>query len=352
MKQELKNMKTCKGCQAILQTTDSNKIGYVGDLSYDYCLSCFNLKHYNKADNIVLKTHFPKIEGEALVVYLISALHLNTLLKYDLTKFYPDQKIIILINKIDLLPKTVNFDYWIENINKQAKHLNILEVMPISALKGHYLDLFLETLFHYKIKNIYFVGLQNSGKSTLLNKIAAKEEVEEVVLTAHMPGLTKENIVYHYKGLNIIDTPGIYERGFVSDFLSYNEYKTIMPNKQFKPITYQLLNKQSIIIGGLVIISLIKGERASFTFYLGNITLHRTKYENAYDRFNTHKGTLFAPTTNELYEKRNIKLSSSAKHIINIMDLGYLVVKGEITLELYYPKGANILANKENYHGL
>lgn len=352
MKQDLKNMKKCKGCKAVLQTTDSNKIGYVKDLNYDYCLSCFNLKHYNKADDIVLQTHFPIITGQALVVYIVSALHLNTLLKYDLKKFYPHQKLIILINKIDLLPKTINFDYWINNIKKQTKHLNVLEVMPISALKGHYLSLFLETLFHYKMKDVYFIGMQNSGKSTLLNKIAEKEEIKEVALTAHQPGLTKDNIVYTYKGLNIIDTPGIYEKGFISDFLSYEQYKTIIPKKRFRPVTYQLNSNQSVIIGGLVIISLLKGNKTSFTFYLGNINTHRTKYENAYNLFEKHKGDLFTPVTNNEYEKRNIRISKEKKHIINIMDLGYLVVSGEVTLELYYPKGANILINEESYHGL
>lgn len=352
MKQNLKNMMRCKGCKAKLQTKDKNKIGYVKDLSHSYCLSCFNLKHYNKADNIVLKTHFSEIKEKALVVYIISALHLNTLLKYDLNKFYPNQKIIILINKIDLLPKSVNFDYWVKKIKHQAKHLNILEVMPISALKGHYLDLFLETLIHYKIKNIYLVGMQNSGKSTLLNKIALKEEIKEVALTAQMPGLTKDNIVYAYKDIKIIDTPGIYEKGFISDFLNYDEYKSIVPNKPFKATTYQLNNNQSIIIGGLVIVSLIKGIKTSLTFYLGNIKLHRTKYENAYQRFKNHQGGLFSPTTNELFEKKQIRLSKNEKHLINIMDLGYLVLKGDVTLELYYPKGANILVNEGAYHGL
>ena len=36
--------------------------------------------------------------------------------------------------------------------------------MPISALKGTYVDLFLETLDYYNLGDTYFIGLQNSGK--------------------------------------------------------------------------------------------------------------------------------------------------------------------------------------------
>ncbi len=352
MSQDLKAMKICKGCGAVLQTENKDALGYVKDLSYDYCLSCFNLKHYNIDDDIILKTHFPEVPKNALVVYIISALHLNALFKYDLNKFYPTQKIIVLINKIDLLPKTVNFDLWVQKIKQDSDHLSLLEVMPISALKGSYLNIFLETLNHYKPKQVYFVGFQNSGKSTLLNKIAAKEEKQEVALTAQKPGLTKENITFMYNGFKIIDTPGIYEKGYISDFLSYDHYKNIIPAKRFRPATYQLSSGQSIIIGGVAIISFIKGFKTSFTFYLGNINLHRTKYENVYHVFDKHQGTLFKPTIDAPYEKRYIRLKDNEKYLINIFDIGYLVVKGDITLEMYCPKESNILMVKGAYHGL
>lgn len=47
-----------------------------------------------------------------------------------------------------------------------------------------------------------------------------------------------------------------------------------------------------------------------------------------------------------------MKLEESSKYTISLFDLGYLVVKGPITLELYAPKGANIILKKGSYHGL
>lgn len=354
MKEHLNNMKTCKGCGAILQTTKEKELGFVNDLSFDYCLNCFSIKHYNRPLEEVSQVHFPIIKGKGLIVYLISSLHINLLYKYDLKKFYPNHKILLLINKIDLLPKTVNFDFWINDIKKEAKrhHIDFLEVMPISALKGKYLDIFLETLIHFGFKDIYFVGLQNSGKSTLINKIAERLEQSEVALTSNFPGLTKDNIELNFYSQTIIDTPGVFEKGLISDYLEYQDFNKLIPNKAIKPINFNLNSNQSIIVGGFLIISYIKGNRKNFSFYLGNVNLHRTKYENVYDLFNKHKGDLFQPVIKEDYEKLYFKLNGNNKYMISIFDLGYLVVKGEGTIEVYVPKGANITIKKDSYHGL
>ncbi len=344
----MKNMKKlekyCSGCGIKLQNENETKLGFVKDLNHELCLSCFRLKHYNISTDEVLKTHFPEVPNGTSIVYIVSILHLNTLYKYDLTKFYPNSKIIVLINFIDLLPKTVNFDLWVKKLKKD----NILEVMPISALKGTYVDLFLETLDYYNLGDIYFIGLQNSGKSTLLNRISKHLELDIEILTSTKPGLTLENIKIPYKKNYLIDTPGVYEKGFISDYLVYDEYKNIVPNKPFKPITFQITEPMSFIIGGVAIISIIKGYPLSVTFYL-KANIHRTKYENSLELLNKHKDALFSPFINEPFYKTHLKIEEES--LINIYDLGFLVVS-QATLEILAPKDANIKAKKGSYHGL
>lgn len=347
-------MRVCKGCGAILQTENKEKEGYVKSLNYDYCLNCFNIKHYNRPITEIQKVHFPLIGDKGLVVYLISVFHLNLLFKYNLKNFYPNNDIILLINKVDLLPITVNFDVLIEQIKKEAKtnQIEFLEIMPISALKGKYLEIFLKTLEHYGHRDIYLVGFQNSGKSTLINRIAQGLEQEEVALTSKFPGLTQRNIVFNYKDQTIIDTPGVFEKGLIGDFLEYQDFNKLIINKKVKSINYYLKPRQAVIIGGFLIISFIKGDKTNFTFYLGNVNLHRTKYENVYNVFNNHRGKLFVPVIDQEYEKRFIKLEQKTKYTLSIFELGYLVVKGPITLELYAPKHANISLKQGTYHGL
>lgn len=347
-------MQVCKGCGAVLQTNNSEKEGYVKSIDHEYCLNCFSIKHYNRPTAEISKVHFPLINEKGLVVYLISAFHLNALFKYDLKKFYPNNDIILLINKVDLLPNTVNFDELIEGIKKDAfkNKVKFLEIMPISALKGNYLEIFLETIAHYNHKEVYFVGLQNSGKSTLINRIAKHSEAEEVALTSKFPGLTQANISFNFNMQTIIDTPGVFEKGFISDYLSYEDYNKLIINKKVKPVNFYLEKNQSIIVAGLLIISFIKGEKSNFTFYLGDVNLHRTKYNNVYDLYEKHKGTLFMPVTDHEFEKKFIKLDYKGKYTISLFDLGYLVIKGPVTLEIYAPKNANIIFKKGGYHGL
>lgn len=345
--------KACLGCGIKLQTEHEDKLGYVKDIHHDYCLSCFNLKYRNKSDDGVLKTLFPSVHKDGLILLITSSLHLNTLFSYDLDKFYPTQKKILVINQIDLLPKNLNFDLWVEDFYKEAKihRESFLEIMPLSALKGHYLDILLETIMHYHNGDTYLVGLQNSGKSTLFNRISKHLEIGKEALSSPKAGLTMEEIKLPFNGHYIIDTPGVYEAGFISDYLSYDDYKGIIPSKRLNPITYQLEERQSVIVGGLLIISIIKGIKGSMTFYLGNINLHRTKYDYVYERFNTHKGTLFSPISSEPYEKKFLKLEDD-KYFINLFDIGYVSVSGPITLEIYAPKGANITLKRGGYRGL
>lgn len=342
----------CKGCGAKLQTNDPHATGYVKDTSHIYCLSCFRLRHYNISLDPISETHFPKLPKGAFIVYMISALHLNSLFSYDLSKFYPESKIILLINQIDLLPQTVDFDRWIDYIKKIHKsHLsNVLEIMPISALKGTYVDIFLETLDHYNQKDTYFIGLQNSGKSTLLNQLGKHIGMEVDILSGKKPGLTLENIKIPYKNRYFIDTPGVYQKGNIGDYLSYQAYKAIIPDKRIDPKTFQLTNSSAFIIGGVAIISVIKGLPLSVTFYT-NISIHRTKYEKAYPLFKAQKHVLFAPVIDTPFEKSHLKVSKG-KHIINIYDIGYLVISSEATLEVYAPIGANIKINEGQFHGL
>lgn len=349
MKKDLKNMKRCNGCGAILQTEDKQKDGYVLNLEHELCFSCFNLKHYNKDTHTLTKSHFPEINSKGLVIYLVSALHLNTLFMYNLDKFY-DNKMILLINHVDLLPKTVNFNKMIDDLMRKYSNdlKNFLEIMPISALKGHYLNDLLETIKHYNFKEVTMIGLQNSGKSTLLKQIASHYNLNTTVLTSKKPGLTKDILKLETPYFTLYDTPGVYLNGFLDDYLPYEIYNKLIPNK-LKPFSYNLDEFQSVIVFGLIVVSLIKGE-TTFVFYGNTLKLHRTKYENAYVLFEKHQNELFFPTVNE-FETITFKLNDN-KYLINLLDFGYLVVKGPVTLEIKKPLKGNITITEGVIHGL
>ena len=70
--------------------------------------------------------------------------------------------------------------------------------------------------------------------------------------------------------LTIIDTPGLIDEGSITNYVSESELKIINPKKEIKPKTFQLRHGQSIIIGDLLRLDYVEGEKNSFTLYLSN----------------------------------------------------------------------------------
>ncbi|MCK9166103.1 MAG: GTPase [Acholeplasmataceae bacterium] len=339
----------CKGCGVVLQTDSKEIEGYTPKLSNELCYRCFILKHYQEDQHHVYKSGFPKIDHDGVIIYLVSLLHLNTLFMYNLNNFY-NNKMILLVNHVDLLPKTVDFDKMVNTIKKnhQRELANFLSVLPISALKGYQLEKLLNVIISNNFKKVYLVGLQNSGKSTLVNKIASHYKLETAILASKKPGLTKDILKLKTPYFTLYDTPGVYLKGFIDDYLSYQDYYPLIPDF-FKAFVYNLKESQTIIVFGLFMITLLKGE-TSFVFYGNKLKLHRTKKENASALFKKHQGELFKPTVKD-FETNFLKLENK-KYLINLMELGFLVVKGAVTLEITKPKGANVFISEGVIDGL
>ena len=70
--------------------------------------------------------------------------------------------------------------------------------------------------------------------------------------------------------LTIIDTPGLIDEGSITNYVDNELLKVITPKKEIKTKTYQLRRGQSIIIGDLVRIDYVDGEKNSFTLYISN----------------------------------------------------------------------------------
>ena len=160
--------KRCNGCGVILQDRDINMDGYTTDINYDICQRCFMIKNYGRSKDTMKNNDdylsiFNQIKDNDLVVYVSSVLTLN--MDY-IDRF---KNVVLVITKWDIIPKAVKEGKIINYIKK--RHSNIQEVVIVSANKNHGLDELYRVLSSKNSKgdNIYFVGITNSGKSTLLN---------------------------------------------------------------------------------------------------------------------------------------------------------------------------------------
>ena len=277
-------IKKCSGCGIVLQDTDSNKEGYVDDLNKDLCERCFRLRNYGVykytcRDNSSYEKILDKINKDDLVVYVVNILNLNLEL---LSKF---KKVLLVITKRDLLPKSVK-DYkiikYIENMNINS----IVDIEIVSSIKNYNLDSLYNKINKYnKTGYVYLVGNTNSGKSTLLNKIIKNYTSMSPNITESMyPSTTldKIDIVINDK-LTIVDTPGIISSGSVINYMDKKMLKKIIPKTEIRPITFQLSGSGSLIIEDIIRID-YKTVNTSMTVYMAN-NLRIRKLSDSKDDF-------------------------------------------------------------------
>lgn len=259
--------KKCLGCGITLQTENKNIEGYVDDINKQICERCFKLKNYGEYKEVTLDNKdyqniLNTIPKDSLVVYLVSVLNIN--LEY-IEKL---NNVIIVLTKKDLLPKSVK-DYKLKNyISKLTDNYKDIEV--ISSIKNYNLDNLMSKIKkHSTNKEIYFVGMTNSGKSTLINKLLKNYSDKDIEVTTSLyPSTTLSKIELNIEGLKIIDTPGLLSQGSINNELSLKEIKKITPKKEIKPRSYQLKGKNSLLIDNKIRVDFLKDN--NITIYIAN----------------------------------------------------------------------------------
>ncbi len=266
--------KKCLGCGVVLQNDNILKIGYTPNILNDYCMRCFKVKNYgevntisgNKEDYInILKS---VSRSKDLVLYIVDILNIRENLE-DI-KEYLTNDIILVLNKRDVLPKSVKDE---KIINYLKEDYNFLDILIISTLNNYNIDLLYKKILKYKKSNdVYLVGETNAGKSSLINKMIGNYSTNIPILTtSNVPETTLNKIKIELnKNLTLIDTPGVVDEYNIIYHLDSKYYKILNTRKEIKPKTYQISASQSLIIGDFLRIDYLEGDRNSFTLYIPN----------------------------------------------------------------------------------
>lgn len=269
------NDKKCLGCGVLLQDENVLQDGYTTSLDNDICQRCFRMKNYGEYKKVVKSNEeYLDILREVgktkdLVLYITNLLDLEK----DIEKIrdYIPNKMILVLNKKDVLPKSVKEEKLIKYLNDTDA--NFEEIIVVSVEKNYNIDYLLKRIkFYQTSKNVYVVGHTNAGKSTLINKLIKNysDNTQELTISP-MPSTTLDTVSIEINEyLTLIDTPGLVDSGAITNYVEGKMAKKISPKKEIKPKTYQIKKGQSIIVEDFLQIDYIEGERNSFTVFMSN----------------------------------------------------------------------------------
>ncbi len=299
--------KKCLGCGILLQSENEHVKGYIPKDKYEkgYCQRCFRLTNYHE----ILK-ETTNIDNEKIINSLNAQVGLKVFV-CDLANFNQEtfnyyQKIknpkIFVISKVDLFISNISvfkLINWLRGVVKIKE-----DIIYVSNLKKNSLKTLLNYLNNCKEKHLYFVGISNVGKSSLINQL-----FDTKLTTSEMPNTTLDYISFKYLDKTIYDTVGL---TYQTPNLPVQNFKS-----PFKQINMPLKAMASIYIPDLFRIK---------TLETNNIVCYFPKYLKPikiYDNDNT------------FLDKEKITIKVDDNTIIFIKAIGFLYLKKQANLEIY-----------------
>lgn len=241
----------CARCHSLRnygQVKNHNVDNLIPDFDFDRLVSTRLMKPATSAPLVVMVVDcvdfdgsFPKRAAKSLFKALEGSKMNPKLVKLP--------KLVLVATKVDLLPSQISptrLDRWVRNRAKAADAPKLSGVYLVSARK----DLGVRNLLSF-IKdlagprgNVWVIGAQNAGKSTLINTFAKKERVKVTRLTeAAIPGTTLG--ILKIPGIlpakaKMYDTPGLLHPYLMSMRLNREEQKMVEIRKELQPRTYRM----------------------------------------------------------------------------------------------------------------
>jgi len=335
----------CIGCGAVIQSENQNEAGFVpktvlekGTEDKDlYCKRCFRLRHYNEVSDVELTSDdFLSMLNEisdknALIVNVVDIFDFSGSLISGISRFAGDNPILMVGNKVDLLPKSLKQNrmrqWMLEQVNSNG--IRPVDATLVSALSKKSVQKLVDLIEKYRgNRDVYVVGTTNVGKSTIINKIIQiTTDTRELITTSYFPGTTLGKIEIPLDdGHMLVDTPGIIQEGQIVHHLSEKEMKKVIPRKEIKPRSYQLNEGQTLFLAGLARFDYVKGDgKQPFISYFSNeLDIHRTKTEKADDLYEKQKGDLLTPPFKESVDD----IPALKKHDFTVKEPSDIVFSG------------------------
>lgn len=362
-------IKRCYGCGAILQDKDPKQTGYVPSekLSGDddvLCERCYKLRHYSAfTKSPVFNTDYVTIlskarQENALAVYVLNAFCLSGSFLDGIGNYLPE-KVLIVINKRDLLPQSYSDEYIKAYVKKklEAEKINPLDIIitSASATKTENMNTLFAAINEYRNKkSVYLIGAYQVGKSSITNcfLLDYNNTTNKMITTSPYPGTTLDVISIPLdENTYLYDTPGIYNPDSMVSFLEPELIKYVLPRNCIRPEMYPSKPSQAFVFSNFAAIKFVKGEKTNFLFYKSNdLTISRCKndkVEKLIDENSKNSNldlrTIKIKSGSDLV-KTTLKAIPSQMNVLRIYGLSFVSFQGiDQEIEVLAPKGVKVV---------
>ncbi len=352
----------CPGCGAVLQTNDVLKDGFVDqnalNREYILCKRCFQLQHYGKfvkgkETYSTIKMVHEYVKKEDVVILVVDVSLINTPFLNALSELRRYPNLYLIANRYDLYQSFVKEEKAISFLKRESQKSNLHFKRIFLIHSQNEKDIITYFDQNYPQQNFCFVGLENAGKTTLINRFIKYLNPQIKPLTKSLyPGTTLQPLKIQFaENRVILDTPGIQSKTSFLNKVENKVLKQIQSDKKIVQTSFQLNEKQAIHLNNFLSFQYLEGVKQGIIFYHpALLTLTRTKLENAATSFQslikdykikTNKIKCYADF--QEYEIENI---NHEKVDIVIEGLAMITLTHQGKFKLYTFKDSNVYLRK------
>lgn len=423
----------CPGCGAHFQVNDADKPGYLPKINVPVasdveiqairdstepitpaeakillradspkiivCKRCHNLKHqgaHEQAPSISTPQSLfknLKIKG-GVVILVVDAMDVPGSLIHSLRDIVPFNRVVVALNKIDLIPKA-SLEFWKSYIQVKT---NAVDIVAISA-KSKQLHGVLAWIqkAHETQQDIYLIGCTNVGKSKLMNALLDLSGSKGSITTSNVAGTTMGMIRIPMKNLTpllsskvkneevgdsyleesdgyaseespqakgneleteissrshplnlkksfIYDTPGIFNQSQLNLLLGPKELWHITPPRRISPKLHSLDPFRSYFLGGMVRIESVEHLEISL-FTSSRLKVNKCTRVNAERFYADNIGSMLVPPQEmkgsfPALVSRQFKVLDGS--VVHISGIGWFECHGKGEMNVFTPDGVGI----------